>query len=109
MNRKKASSKRLEFDNGIPLARNIPLQANLNQQTVLECHGILVSTGVYRPSEYVNGGVDGKENPYHGHRDFRYSSKLSNAKYIASNVHEAVKWILKEEHVSFVNDDVFEG
>jgi HAD superfamily hydrolase (TIGR01456 family) len=87
-----------EWDPELPGSRNAPSGSHFNQQTVSQSLGVLVCTGVYQPG--VEKDTEGDEKNYHGHRDFPYNAKLYQPTRIATDVEEAVRYILEREGVA---------
>uniref|UniRef100_A0A2K6TQA8 Haloacid dehalogenase-like hydrolase domain-containing 5 n=2 Tax=Saimiri boliviensis TaxID=27679 RepID=A0A2K6TQA8_SAIBB len=63
------------------------------------CVSILVCTGVYNPRDPQSTEplLGGEEPPFHGHRDFCFSSGLMEASHVVKDVHEAVQLVFRKE------------
>ncbi|CAC5402945.1 Haloacid dehalogenase-like hydrolase domain-containing 5 [Mytilus coruscus] len=68
----------------------------LESNYALNCHSILVCTGVYCSSrDYVT--YDNKKPSNHNHRDFVLDPHLKQPNYVVQNVHEAVQLVFQKE------------
>jgi len=88
-----------ELDPELPLSRNIPVGTDFEKQTIEECHGILVCTGVYKPG--MESEKEGDEKNYHGHRDFPRIPSLLKPYKTVDDVYDAISLILEKEQISF--------
>ncbi|XP_078198824.1 haloacid dehalogenase-like hydrolase domain-containing 5 isoform X3 [Callithrix jacchus] len=63
------------------------------------CTSILVCTGVYNPRDpqSTEPVLGGEEPPFHGHRDFSFSSGLMEASHVVKDVNEAVQLVFRKE------------
>uniref|UniRef100_A0A2K5PIM1 Haloacid dehalogenase like hydrolase domain containing 5 n=1 Tax=Cebus imitator TaxID=2715852 RepID=A0A2K5PIM1_CEBIM len=63
------------------------------------CISILVCTGVYNPRgpQSTEPVLGGEEPPFHGHRDFCFSSGLMEASHVVKDVNEAVQLVFRKE------------
>ncbi|XP_041349807.1 haloacid dehalogenase-like hydrolase domain-containing 5 [Gigantopelta aegis] len=88
---------------GLPKSRIIPDHPDLHEQTVEQCHALLVGTGVYQHTENDNTETaeDMNHNEdktvYHGHRDIDHDPDLSKPQRFVADVEFAIKHILEKE------------
>lgn len=87
------------YDPELPQSRNIPSGTVFSKQSVEECCGVLVATGVYKPG--VDSLTDGDEKCYHGHRDFPNIPELKKPTKICDDVYKAIEYILEREQICF--------
>jgi len=87
------------IDPELPQSRNIPPGTDFLPQTVTECQGVLVETGVYKPGQSPEKGSTEKN--YRGHRDFPYINELYKPAVIVDDVLKAIEYILDREQISF--------
>ncbi|CAH1783932.1 unnamed protein product [Owenia fusiformis] len=79
-----------------PMSRQIPPEADFDEQTVLDCEGILVGTGVYKPTK---NNFNGEAKSMHQvHRDIEKRPDFCIPRHFADDVHKAILYILKKQH-----------
>ncbi|XP_064605136.1 LOW QUALITY PROTEIN: haloacid dehalogenase-like hydrolase domain-containing 5 [Liolophura sinensis] len=83
-------------DNDLPLSRKLPDNRILVPQSVKRIFSVLVCTGVYNPKHETHE----LETVYHGHRDIENQPSLTRPTKVVQDVHEGIKFILKEEQFS---------
>ncbi|CAG5123542.1 unnamed protein product, partial [Candidula unifasciata] len=81
----------------LPVSRIIPKSEELHEQTVENCHSLLVGTGVYKhkPGEELN--VNANSDVYHGHRDIAHEPELSKPHRYVHDVNEGIDYIFRKE------------
>ncbi|GFO29069.1 cat eye syndrome critical region protein 5 [Plakobranchus ocellatus] len=87
----------------LPVSRLIPQLDDLHEQTVEDCHSMLVGTGVYKhhpQEEQKSSSPTSKSHVYHGHRDIAHEADLSTPHKYVHDVYEGIEYIFKRESVS---------
>lgn len=83
-------------EDDLPLSRKLPDESHFTPQSVKRIFSLLVCTGVYNPKHEPHG----LETVYHGHRDIENQPSLTKPTKVVQDVHEGIKFILKEEQFS---------
>ena len=83
----------------LPMSRVIPVSEKLHEQTVEDCHSLLVGTGVYRyDSERISEDCRESTNgTYHGHRDIKHEPELTRPHRFVRDVSEGIDYIFCKE------------
>ncbi|KAH9504983.1 Haloacid dehalogenase-like hydrolase domain-containing 5 [Bulinus truncatus] len=83
----------------LPVSRLIPESDILHEQTVEDCHSMLVGTGVYkfRPEEEIT--TTETIEVYHGHRDIAHEPELSKPHKFVHDVNEGIDFIFRKESI----------
>lgn len=88
------------IDPELPQSRNVPDGAAITKQSVTQCMGILVCTGVYKPDTCPEPGTDdGNEKNYPGHRDFAKITELYKPERTLRDVEAAIDFIFEQEQM----------
>ena len=80
-----------------PKSRIIPSSAKFHKQTVQNIEGLLVSTGVYNPTQSKK-----KDNGDHSHRDFDVDSNLPIPSKYVEDIDCAITYALQKENYELV-------
>ena len=80
-----------------PKSRIIPSSAKFHKQTVQNIEGLLVSTGVYNPTQSKK-----KDNGDHSHRDFDVDSDLPIPSKYVEDIDCAITYALQKENYELV-------
>lgn len=80
-----------EYDKALPLSRNTPQEATLENLEVEEVISILVCTGVYKPGDDMCSAAN------RGHRDFPNRQQLYHPTHIVNDAEEAIRLVLEKE------------
>lgn len=86
----------------LPASRLIPETEGLSEQTVENCHSMLVGTGVYKhkPEENVTVSSENKKNEvYLGHRDIAHEPELTRPHKFVLDVNEGIEYIFRKEGI----------
>uniref|UniRef100_A0A0B7B3I6 Haloacid dehalogenase-like hydrolase domain-containing 5 n=1 Tax=Arion vulgaris TaxID=1028688 RepID=A0A0B7B3I6_9EUPU len=83
----------------VPGSRIIPDSAELSEQTVENCHSMLVGTGVYKHNPSDGMVVNCNTDVYHGHRDIAHEPELSRPHRYVHDVYDGIEYILRKEAI----------
>ncbi|CAL1531709.1 unnamed protein product [Lymnaea stagnalis] len=83
----------------LPVSRLIPVSDELREQTVQDCHSMLVGTGVYKYKPEEESSTEETTEVYHGHRDVAYEPELSKPHKFVHDVNEGIDFIFRKEGI----------